>query len=99
LSGSDDGTVIVWGLASGAERHRLGNHEDWVLGFAIGADGGTGLSASSNGTVIVWDLTSGHVICRLALSGIANAVALSPTSTVLIGDRKGDITCLEIIFP
>jgi len=91
--------VIVRDVASGAERQRLHGHQDAVWGCAVSRDGSTGLSASSDGTVIAWDLANGNITCRLALAWIAGAVALFSPRTVLVGDRKGDVTCLEIIFP
>ena len=49
--------------------------------------------------LIVWDLTIGQPMSRLALDSIGMAVALSPTGVVLIGDRKGNVTCLEMVIP
>jgi len=58
LSASDDRTLIVWDLASGAPRRVLYGHEDGVSGCAVSADGGIGLSASHDRTLNVWDLAS-----------------------------------------
>jgi WD40 repeat protein len=97
LSASDDRTLIVWDLETGRGRNRLRGHTGGVLGCAVSADGGTGLSASEDCSVIIWDLTTGGAISRLALDSISACVALSTTDVALIGDRKGNVTCLEIV--
>ena len=55
---SDDGTLKVWDLASGAELATLPGHMDWVNGVAVTREG-RAVSASDDGTLKVWDLDSG----------------------------------------
>jgi len=99
LSRSSDRTLIVWDLASGVQRYRLRGHEREVLGCAISADGRTALSASEDRGLILWDLLSGEIVSRLTLDTTAHGVALSSSGVALIGDRKGNVTCLEIGIP
>jgi WD40 repeat protein len=74
-------------------------HEGQVLGCTISGDGRAGLSASNDRTLILWDLTTGEAVSRLALDSIAVGVALSPNRVALIGDHKGNVTCLELVIP
>jgi len=97
LSASHDQTLVVWDLTTGELRHRLHGHDGAVLSCSIGADGRIGVSTSTDQTLIVWDLTIGQSICRLALDSVGTAVSLSSKSLVLVGDRKGNVTCLELI--
>ena len=59
LSGSRDGTVRHWELASGAEIRCLNGHTDWVTSVAFSPDGLTAISGSRDGTVRQWDLATG----------------------------------------
>src|SRR5262249_47237670 len=65
VSGSDDGTVVVWDLEAGALIRRLEGHRDWVNSVAVSADGRRIVSGSDDGTVAVWDLEAGALIRRL----------------------------------
>src|SRR4051812_9171640 len=58
-SGGRDGTVQLWGLATGASRLTLKGHEDWVVSLAFTDDGATLVSGGHDGTVRVWDLAAG----------------------------------------
>jgi WD40 repeat protein len=98
LSAAEDLTLIVWDLATGEERRRLRGHESWVLSCAISADGRTGLSTSRDQTLIVWDLSTDNPIHRLGIDATADAVALAANGRrALVGDRKGNVTCFEIV--
>jgi WD40 repeat protein len=99
LSRSSDRTLIVWDLESGVQRHRLRGHEREVLGCAISADGRTALSASEDCRLILWDLSSGKIVSHLTLDATTQGVALSSSGVALIGDRKGNVTCLEVVIP
>jgi sulfur relay (sulfurtransferase) DsrF/TusC family protein len=44
-------------------------------------------------------LPLGRAIARLALDAVAAGVALSSTRIALIGDRNGNLTCLELVTP
>ena len=62
VSGSDDGTVRVWDLASGAPRGEpVRGHKGWVWSIALGTLDGRPVvvSGGRDGTVRVWDLASG----------------------------------------
>ena len=46
LSGSDDRTLRLWDLETGAELRRFEGHEDWVTSVTVLADGRRALSGS-----------------------------------------------------
>ena len=60
VSGSDDRTVAVWDLQTGARLHDSTGHQGWVSSVAVSPDGRHIVSGSSDRTVAVWDLETGH---------------------------------------
>ena len=77
LSGSEDRTLRLWDLQTGAEVLRLAGHAARINGVALSADGLTAISASADNTLKVWDLTRG--VERASLTGheaAVNAVAV-----------------------
>ena len=66
VSASDDNTLKVWDLASGAELHTLSGHTDAVNAVAVTADGQRAVSASCDNTLKVWDLASGAELHTLS---------------------------------
>ena len=85
VSGSDDGTVRVWDLATGREEAVLTGHTDWVRAVAVSQDGARAVSGSDDGTVRVWDLATGRE--EAALTGHAGevfSVALTPDGALAV---------------
>jgi WD40 repeat protein len=85
VTGSRDGTVRVWDLATGTEQAVLTGHTSWVNAVAITQDGSRAVTGSSDGTVRVWDLTTGTE--QTILSGHAsevNAVAITPDGSLAV---------------
>jgi WD40 repeat protein len=101
FSASDDNSLIVWDLVSGKERLCwTWDYDEPIESFAIAASGRSGLSASGDRKLTVWDLTTGRAISPdLTLDSAVVCVALGSTGVALIGDRKGNITCLELVIP
>jgi len=82
-SASDDGTVRVWDVASGAELLVM-EHPDYVNSVAYHPDGTVLASACDDGIVRVWDAAAG--IERLAVEahdGYVYNVTFSPDGTRL----------------
>lgn len=57
LSGSYDGTVIMWDAGAGRLVHQFTQHSDRVYDVDVSWNGRTALSASGDGSIILWDLT------------------------------------------
>jgi len=82
VSGSDDGTVAVWDLQTGARLHELIGHQGVVRSVALSGDGRYIVSGSTDRTVAVWDLQSGARLHEL--TGHQDWV----TSVALSGDGR-----------
>src|SRR5262249_10542076 len=79
VSASDDGTLKVWDLASGALGATLEGHAGWVRACAVTPDGRRVVSASDDGTLKVWDLASGALEATLeGHAGWVSACAVTP---------------------
>ncbi|WP_162909420.1 WD40 repeat domain-containing protein [Aggregatilinea lenta] len=87
VSGSDDGTVRLWDVASG-EARVLEGHEDYVNGVAFSPDGLQVASASDDYSARVWDVASGETVVTFSTeSDSFSSVAFSPDgSKVAAGD-------------
>jgi WD40 repeat protein/serine/threonine protein kinase len=59
-AGSEDGTVVVWDVATGALQHALKGHRGVVTGVAYTPDGRQLASAGADGTVRIWDTSTGQ---------------------------------------
>lgn len=64
LSGSGDGTLIVWDLRAGQPLYQLDAlaREPGVWALAISPDGSTALSDTGQGSMILWDLQRGELL-------------------------------------
>ena len=106
VSGSYDGTVKVWDLASGHEERTLLAHGGWVSKLALTGDGRV-VSGSDDGTVKVWDLNSGQEertlsghggwVMALALTGDGRVVSGSSDGTVKVWDLNSG-SCLATVL-
>jgi len=106
VSASDDRTLRVWDLATGAELARLTGHEASVLAVALTPDGRRAVSASDDRTLRVWDTETGEEMATIVLDGRLTCVALVPgqaaaagTVTLLAGDAAGNVYCLRYVEP
>jgi WD40 repeat protein len=83
-SASDDRTVRLWHVPTGAERAQLEGHTGGVWAVAFSPDGETLASAGDDGTVRLWAVTAGAQ--RAQLDGHTDwvrAVAFSPDGETL----------------
>lgn len=79
ISGSNDGTLIVWDLLTGAPARVLNGHIDWVSAVVVDPGGEWAISASKDATLRRWHLRSG--LCMTVFEGHTapvRAVALTP---------------------
>ncbi|MDT8304723.1 MAG: protein kinase [Anaerolineae bacterium] len=111
LSGSADGTLILWDVASGTLVRHFAGHTAGVTSVAFdpvpSADGKqTALSGSEDNTLILWDVTSGQALRRLRGhdgDGGVTVVAFSPTVAdpavahrAVSGSIKGDVILWDV---
>ena len=59
MSGSDDGMVQLWDVATGAPLQMLKGHTGWVSSVAFSPDSKQVMSGSGNQTVQLWDVAMG----------------------------------------
>jgi WD40 repeat protein len=82
VASSGDGTVRLWGSATGVERGTLFDpyfHCNWVYHVAFSPDGKL-VASDHDGTVRLWDYATGTT-CNILMKGhspAVTAVALSP---------------------
>lgn len=100
LSGGEDGALIVWDAATGAEMRRLDGHEAGVTSVVLNADGSRVLSTAQNGTATVWDVESGDTLATFTADGEGIAFfsgAINADGTqVLTGDGNGVVTLWDV---
>jgi len=92
VSGSDDGTVKIWDMESGAELHNLSGHSDASLRAVVSADGRKVVSSNVE-TMKIWDTESGAELCTLfGHSSYVTTVAASADGTkVVSGSDDGTV--------
>ncbi|MCP4935935.1 MAG: WD40 repeat domain-containing protein, partial [bacterium] len=92
LIGFEDGTLILWDVATASEIRRLQGHTGTVRTIAFSPDGRTALSGASDQFVILWDVETGQEIRRfVGHDGWVRTVAFSPDGeTAVSGGFVGD---------
>jgi WD40 repeat protein len=91
LSGSADGTMILWDVQGEKPIRQFKGHDKAIWSVAVSADGQYALSGSADNTLVLWDIATGALIRRFAgHSDVVTSVAFSPTDPyVLSGSRTG----------
>src|SRR5262249_2262699 len=88
-TGSRDGRVKVWDVATGQERRTLTGHSHAVKSVAWSPDGRRFASASNDGTVRLWETATGREMSRFRHTEAANVdlsvytVAWSPPGDLM----------------
>jgi WD40 repeat protein len=98
ISGSRDGTLRVWDLATGETKTTLQGHNDRVNTVAITPDGRYVVSGSDDSTLRVWDLATGETKTTLrGHTGSVLAVAVAPDSrSVVSSSRDGTLRVWDL---
>ena len=98
-SGSRDGTVRLWQVATGRQiwKHRLGHQGFESVAFS--PDGTTLASGNADGTVRLWDVATGHQAEKplTGHTGPVWSVAFSPDGTTLAsGNADGTVRLWDV---
>jgi WD40 repeat protein/tRNA A-37 threonylcarbamoyl transferase component Bud32 len=93
VSGSNDKTIKIWNLKTGALKTTLAGHSNWVNSVAISPNGQILVSGSCDDTIKIWNLKTGALKTTLAgHSQSVNSVAISPDGeTIVSGSRDNTI--------
>ncbi|MBO0792395.1 MAG: NACHT domain-containing protein, partial [Ktedonobacteraceae bacterium] len=95
VSGSDDQTVRVWDLASGACLRTITTHSNRVRATALNHHNTLLASGSDDQTIHIWDLASGACLHTLTgHSGRVRALAFNPDDTLLASGSTDNTICL-----
>jgi WD40 repeat protein len=99
VSGSADGTLVIWEPTRGVAVHTLRGHEGEVLSIALSPDGKYIASGGSDKTVKVWDSSTGVLLRTLVgHDGSVNSVALSHNNEqVVSGGDDGSVRLWNIL--
>jgi WD40 repeat protein len=96
ITGSMDGTAIVWDIESGQALHTLTGHHSGVWAVAATSDGHA-ITGSDDGTAIVWDLARGRAVASWYADHAVTAVGWSKRqSVVATGDVGGGVHVLRL---
>jgi WD40 repeat protein len=84
VSASEDCTLRLWDLESGACLVILRGHREIVWRVAISPDGRIAASGAADNTVRLWDLESGDCLQELPHPDCVAAVTFSPEGSSLV---------------
>jgi len=83
-TGSSDGLVRLWDIASGYSTKILQGHTDWVWSVSFSPDGSILASGSDDNSIKLWDVISGYCITTINdHSGGVISVTFSPDGQTL----------------
>jgi WD40 repeat protein len=106
-AGNEDGSVVLWDVATGRELRRMAGHRREVGSVAFAPDGRLLASSSFDGNLVLWDAATGKEARRLVRGegrpgGAVNvlAVAFSPEGRMLAAAEQpftsADGACLTL---
>jgi WD40 repeat protein len=83
--GCADNTVRIIELSTGKELHKIGNHENWVLGTVFGVDGKRIVSVGRDRAAKLTDAASGAFLENInLLRGELAAIARHPAKEIIV---------------
>ena len=87
LSASQDSTLKLWDITTGACLRTFKGHREEVNSVAVLPDGQHALSASEDRTLKLWDLTTGA--CLRTYHEVGNSFALLPNGQHILSASRG----------
>jgi len=98
LSGSLDGTLKLWDLATGKELRKFAGHASGVIGLAISPDGRTAVSGGYDRALNRWDLATGKELGAFTVQSSSMLhIAFSPDcQTALIGGNGPTLKLFDV---
>jgi WD40 repeat protein len=98
LSGSADGSIILWDLASGKEIRRFTGDKKNVTSLVFSPDRKFALSGSADGGLTLWDLGSGREKRRFTghAKGITSTAFSSDGGLALSGSTDGSLILWDL---
>jgi WD40 repeat protein len=96
VTGSSDGTIVVWNLDNGAGHTLRNAHEGAVTAVTLAAADRLLISASRDGYLAVFDLNGDNRLTGFRADDPLTCCATDPTGTALVaGDRSGRVHILR----
>jgi WD40 repeat protein len=78
-AGGEDGSLILWDVASGERAFNLAGHSDAVRALAFSPDGQFLLSGGNDRTLLLWSVADGQLLRRFSgHAGAVTSLAFSP---------------------
>jgi WD40 repeat protein len=93
ISGSADGTIGLWDIASGQLHRSLTAHRRPITAIALSPDGQTLISAARDQTIRTWHAPTGRLQQIYQLDTIVHSLAVHPTQPIVwSGDRQARLS-------
>lgn len=93
VSGGDDGTIIIWSVATGEIIRSLKTNHEEISSIVFSPDGKIFASASYDGIINLWSLSGVGPFVTLGGENSVTSLSFSPDGTMLASaDDNGDIS-------
>jgi WD40 repeat protein len=89
VSGSSDGSIIVWDTNNGSIINKLQGHTSYVRTLAVLKNGDL-VSGSFDGSIIIWNMNNGSIRFRL-ISPSPNCLTVLPNGDLVSGSYQDSI--------
>jgi WD40 repeat protein len=97
ISGSEDGTVVLWETTTGQHVRDFVGHDDAVTAVAVSKTANLLVTASADGTVRIWNPDTGRPAGARMLRhrrsqpiNEVSAIAIHPTDPIVVAGTRGD---------